>query len=261
MKKIYKSFLILVLTSFSAFAQTPAVDQLNSANTEANGIKSKVTDARKASNTLTKQLLLAGFPSAVSFESAVSNATNGMQDNVDNIQYHVNQALTLSSNGFSATRILQTANLLNAQIGTIDGIRSQIVAAIQAQNKPLAQQLLPQLNAALSRQTTLANQAITRINQAKDIIRPFQVCVRTVNSQGVPVAASDLFGFYCVKSGSYELIDPSNQEGTCWTLPAGTFEFGSYPGYFSGTSSKTLTLNRSLEVNGVITVDLVYWSE
>jgi hypothetical protein len=107
----------------------------------------------------------------------------------------------------------------------------------------------------------LANHAITRIQAAIEVIRPYQVCIRTVDNNGNPVAATDLFGFYVVKADTFEQIDPSNQEGTCWTLPAGTYEFGSYPGYWSGTSYKTLTLSRSLEVNGVITVDLVYWSE
>lgn len=259
-----KKLLYVIIFHFTlwggSIAQT-TVSELQSAIAEANNIKTKVSDARRASNQLAKHILLAGVASPTAFEVATSTATNAMQDHVDNIQYHVNQALTLSNNGFSATRIFQTATQVNAQIGTIDGIRSQIVIALQTQNEALAQQLLSTFNAALSRQNTLANQVITRINQAIEVVRPYQVCVRTVDSHGNLVAPSDLYGFYCVKTGTYELVEPSNQEGTCWTLPAGTYEFGSFPGYWSGTSSNVITLSRSMEVNGIITVDLVFWSE
>jgi len=261
MKKFSTAFIVNVLCFLSAFAQTPAIDQLNLAITESNNIKLKVVDSRKASNTLTKQLLQSGIPSTISFNNVVSTSVNDMQNSIDQIQFHVGQALVLSNNGFSATKIFQTNDLLNAQTGIIDGLKSQIVAALQAQNKSLAQQLLPQFNTAVNRQNSLANQEITRLNQAKDVIRPYQVCVRTVNSLGVPVPASDLFGFYCLNNATNQSIEPSNQEGTCFTLPSGTYTFDSYNGYFSGTSSNTVTLSRNLEVNGVITVDLVYWSE
>jgi hypothetical protein len=262
MKTLFTFFICLFGLGYSAQSQTTAVQSLEQAKVECTGIKTQVTQARKLSNQLSKQLLLPGIPSSVAFESGVSTCTNQMQNHVEALEESVAAALLASGNGFNPGSINQSIQLMVAQIDILDGLRAQIVQAIQAQNKALAQQLIPQFNAALSRQTTLANQTIKKLDKAIDLIRPYQVCVRTVDSNGNPVAASDLFGFYCVKAGTQTLIEPSNQEGTCWTLPAGTYEFGSYPGYFSGTSSNTVTLTRSLEnADGQVLVDLVYWSE
>ncbi len=262
MKNLIFSILATIGLATTLMAQTPAMDQLASAVTEANSIKLRVTEAKKSVNALTKQLLLPGVPSPAGFETAILNSQNQILDNTDNVSYHLNNALALSGNGFTAVKINQLNTQIVNQIDVVTAIRIQVVNALLANNKTLAQQLLPTLTTNLNKETTLANQLITQLNKAIETIRPYQVCVRTVNSAGVPVAASDLFGFYCYNTTTNEYFYPSNQEGTCLTLPAGTYTFDSFDGYFSGTGSTTITLKKSLvQPDGTITVDLVYWSE
>jgi len=262
MKKIYSLLLVFLSLWSVSFAQTPAIAQLEEAITEANAIKTEVGGAKTSINTLIKQLLLPGIPSPAGFENQLSTAENGILDHTDNISYHVTNALALSTNGFSAAKINQINTQIVNQIDVVTGIRIQVVNALSANNKSLAKQLLPTLTANLNKQTTLSNQLITQLNKAIETIKPFQVCVRTVNSQGLPVVASDLFGFYCFNTTTNEYFYPSNQEGTCFSLPAGTYTFDSFDGYFSGTGSKTITLKKSLvQPDGTITVDLLYWSE
>jgi hypothetical protein len=260
--KAFRLLLFFFLSLGAVRAQQTPVQLIDQAISESQAIRTRVSEARKASNQLTKQILLAGIASPTSFEIATSQATNRIQDHADNIGSAYQQAFVLSNSGFSLTPLDQTRGRIEAQIGVLDAIRQQVVQALLAGNESLAQQNLSLFNTGLSRMNSLSNQMTTRLQTARESIRPYQVCVQTVDSQGNPVAASDLYGFYCVQAGTTTMIDPSNQEGTCWTLPAGTYEFGSFPGYFSGTSSQTLTLSRSLENEaGIVEVKLVYWSE
>jgi hypothetical protein len=257
-------FLILMFWAVPAIlkAQQTPVQLLDQAISESKALKTRVSEARKASNQLSKQVLLAGLASPTAFEASLSSATNRMQDHADNIGSAFQQAHSLSGGAFSLTPLTQSITRIRSQIDVLDAIRNQVVTALQAGNEALAQQNIGLLNTGLSRMNSLSNQMTNQLQSAREIVRPYQVCVQTVNSNGLPVAGSDLFGFYCVPAGTYNLIDATNQEGTCWSLPAGTYEFGSYPGYFSGTSSSTITLSRSLEnEQGVILVKLVYWSE
>lgn len=258
-------FFVLCFTIFGATratAQTQvAVDQLNNAISQTELIKQATRACRQASNQLAKQLNGTTLPIPTGFANTVANNQNAVVDGIDNIYYHVGQALAASNNGFSPTRIYTSLQLSTDQVDVVNALKDQIVAAIQAQNKALAQQLVLQFNAALSRQTSLANQTATRLKQALDLVRPYRVCVKTVDNNGNPVTTNDLFGFYCLNANN-QLVEAANQEGDCWDLPAGTYTFGAYPGYFSGASSETITLSRSMEnANGVIVVNLVVWSE
>lgn len=262
MKKIYLVFILLVVIVLSSKAQTTATDALNAAIAKSEANKTEISNCRRATNQLSKQLLLTGNPSTQNFTNVFVAAQDKIQVNLEDINGLVNEALTASNNAFPASRIFQTLTQSQAQITTVLGLQAQVVAAVNAGNKTLAQSLIPQLNTALSRETSLANQLINRLKQAIEVVRPYQVVVRTVNSQGVPVPPDDLFGFYCINTANNQVFYPSNQEGNAFTLPAGTYTFDAYPGYFSGVSSKTVTLIRSLEdANGVVTIDLVYWSE
>lgn len=142
-------------------------------------------------------------------------------------------------------------------------LTNQIVTALNNNSNAIALNYIPQVRAVLTTQSSKSTEIINKINVIKQAVKTYTVCIQTVDNNGNPVAASDLFGFYGFNTATGGYIEPTNQEGTCFeNLVPGTYEFDAYDGYFSGTGSTTVTLSDSLvNAEGVILVNLVYWSE
>jgi len=261
-----KTILLSILFIFSSVvldAQGASASQLFSAIEEAEAGKNLVKESRKASNLLVKQLSVTFNPNATQFLSNLVSYQNGLIDRSDNIQYYTENAWSLSGQGFNKLPILNQGNLIYGLVDEVNTLGQQIVEAVQTNNTSGALSLISTLNTKLQNETQTFNRLITRCNNAISIVRTYQVCIRTVDSNGNEVPATDLFGFYGINNTTGAAFYPDNQEGTCFTeLPSGSYTFDSFNGYFSGTGSNSLTLSQGLiNSEGVIVVDLVYWSE
>jgi hypothetical protein len=262
MKHFLLTFLLLI-GSVSLWAQGPAAQQLFLAIEEAETGKLLVKQSRTASNVLVKQLTVTLNPNPSQFLNSISINQNGLIDVADNINFHVENAWNLSGQGFNKQQILTQANLIYNLVDEIQVLAQQVVNAVNANNTQGALTLISTLNLKLQNETQALNRIKTRSNNAISLVRTYEVCVRTVNSNGVEVPPSDLFGFYAINDSTGDVFYPDNQEGTCFSsLSAGTYTFGAFPGYFSGASTATVTLSQNLiNQNGIIVIDLVYWSE
>ena len=91
----------------------------------------------------------------------------------------------------------------------------------------------------------------------------YDVRIKFVHSDGSPVTNIGLRGGWARNEQTGVYYDPTDQEGyTFEGLPAGTYTFGAYPGYWEGAVSKTVTLDPSQEgPDGFIEVTLHYWVE
>lgn len=88
----------------------------------------------------------------------------------------------------------------------------------------------------------------------------FSVQVQLVNSNGSPVTTNGLQGYWARNLQTGEYFYPGYQSDLFEDLPAGTYMFGAFNGYWDGASRETITLDCSVE-SGHTTVQLVYWSE
>jgi uncharacterized HAD superfamily protein len=262
MKHILLTFLLFA-GSIGLKAQGAAAQQLFFAIEEAENGKLLVKQSRIASNMLVKQLTVTLNPNTAQFLNSLNLNQNGLIDVADNVHYHTEQAWSLSGQAFNKQQIITQANLIYNLVDEVNGLAQLIVDAVNSNNTQTALTLITTFNQKLQNQTQALNRIKTRCNNAISLVRTYEVCVRTVNSNGIEVPPSDLFGFYAINDSTGEVFYPDNQEGTCFlSLSSGTYTFGAFPGYFSGASSTTVTLNQNLiNSNGIVVVDLVYWSE
>lgn len=245
-----------------ASAQT-AQQHLNSAIQSEGNIRNGVITAKNAVNQLTKEIVVIGNPNGVLFNNKMFEQVNTVQNNVDDTDYFVNEAKNVSVIPFRTQTInTLTADLINLNDELI-GLTYQIEEALSNNNNNAVLNYLSQVTNVLNAQDNKAVEVINAIQSLKQTIKLYNVCIQTVDYQGNPVSGNDLHGFWAQNLVTGEYIYPTNQDGNCFeNLPAGTYRFDSYNGYWSGTSSTDVTLSESLEnSNGVIIVNLVYWSE
>lgn len=263
MRKII--FTVVFLTTLflgQVFGQN-AKQNLDNAIESTNIIRQGVISAEKAVSQLAKEIVVYGTPNAALFTSKMVDQINGVQNNADDTDYYVNEARNVSVIPFN----IQLVTVLTADLVSLNdeliGLNAQIEEALNANNNSIALNLLPQVKSVLLAQDAKSVAIIEVINVIKQTTKVFKVCVQTVDYQGNLVSGSDLHGFWAQNLTTGEYIYPTDQEGTCFeNLPAGTYRFDSFDGYWSGTSSTEVTLTESLEnQDGVIIVNLVYWSE
>jgi hypothetical protein len=269
MKKII--FYALTLTFFvfgQTSAQSVAEQNLNSAIQSAENVQQEVATARKAVNQLVKQLTVLNNPNAALFEAKMNYHVNAVLNNSDDIQYLVGLAKSNSTIPFASTVITTAANELVNQNDIIMGLTANMTAAINAHNTSLAIALVQPIRSALTRQYNKSGTIITEIETIKNNIRRYTVCVKLVDSNGNQAIDG---GFGAQNTVTGEVLypgDPNAQDygyGNCFlNLPAGTYNFYSYPsqGSLCGTGNLTVTLTPNLvNTNGIVEVTLVTWCE
>jgi hypothetical protein len=263
MRKIIFTVVVLATLAFGqTFGQT-AQQNLDFAIEATTNIRQDVVTAEKAVNQLAKEIVVLGTPNASLFNSKMFDQINGVQNNVDDTDYYVNLAKDASVIPFTVQTVINlTADLINLNDELI-GLTNQIDEALGANNNNAALNLLPQVKSVLEAQDNKAVEVINAIASLQQAIKLFKVCIQTVDYQGNPVSGSDLHGFWAQNLTTGEYIYPTNQDGNCFEdLVPGNYRFDSYDGYWSGTSSKDVTLSKSLEnQDGIIIVNLTYWSE
>jgi hypothetical protein len=262
-KSIFYVMIIGFIAMTQVSGQSTTQQNLSNAIQSAETIKLEVKTARKGVNQLVKELTIIGNPNAVLFNNKMFAQVSAVQNNADDINYFVNEAKNSSVIPFSSQEITTLTDDLVILNDNLIYLTNQIVTALNTNSNAVALNYIPQVRAVLTAQNTKAIEIINKINTIKQAVKTYNVCIQTVDSNGSPVAASDLFGFYGFNTTTGVYIEPTNQEGTCFeNLPNGTYTFDSYDGYFSGTGSTTVTLNDSLvNADGIIIVNLVYWSE
>lgn len=263
MKKIIFYVIIMTTLVFGQAIAQNAQQHLNAAIQSTGNIRQGMITAKSAVNQLTKEIVVLGTPNAILFNNKMFEQVGTVQNNVDDTDYFANEAKNVSVIPFST----QTINNLNTELINLNdeliGLTYQIEEALSNNNHNAALNFLPQIANVLNAQDNKAAEVINTIQALKQTIKLYNVCIQTVDYQGNPVSGSDLHGFWAQNLTTGEYIYPDHQDGNCFeNLAPGSYRFDSYDGYFSGTSPAEVTLSESLEnSNGIIIVNLTYWSE
>lgn len=264
MKKIILCVFIITTLAFGpVFGQSTAEQNLNSAIQSAEKIQQDIETSKKAINQLVKELTVIGNPNAALFRNKMYDQINSGQNNPDDILYFVDLAKNASTVSFSSQQIDVLTTDIVALNDDVIYLSNQIDDALNNQNYNAALNYVPQLNSVLDAQNDKSAELVTTIELIKTAIRRYNVCIQTVDYQGNPVSGSDLHGFYAQNLATGAYVYPADQDGNCFeNLPNGTYRFDSHDGYWSGTSPTEVTLSEQpVNSNGIIIVNLTYWSE
>lgn len=267
MKKLatYAAALLLTTDLSSSFAQNNTQQNLDNAIQTAENIPQDVQNASNAIDRLVYELNITGTPDADVFYSDLFVLINHVQNNADDIDYFVGLAHDESIVPFSTSQV----NGLTAQLVVLNddviNLTSQIKDAVLGNQYSTANSLVPDLRNTLAAQSGLANNIVSVIEAIKQTTTIYTVEIRLVDSQGQVTSTNDLHGYYAYNQATGEYLYPQDERdysSGIFFLPAGTYTFDSFNGYWSGTSSNTVTLSNSLvNEDGIIVVDLVLWSE
>lgn len=257
-------YLATALFTFSgtAFGQNNATQQLDLAIQTAENIQQDVINTQNAVNALVIELTVTNNPETTSFSNAMWAQVNHVQDNADNIDYFAYLAAQSSPVQLNTSAVGTLTTQLVNQNDELIQLQAQIIEAINTHHNADAIALIPALREVLNTQSALAGNLITVLEGLKSTASIYQVEIHLVDNQGNPVYYNDTHGFYCHNEVTGVYSYPDDQDGDTFFLPAGTYTFDSYDGYFSGTGSTTVTLSPELvNEDGIVIVNLQYWAE
>lgn len=265
----YAAFTLMLFTSQKAVAQSAAEQNLDNAIAASEELVEQVKNSRKAINLLVKQITILGNPNVSAFSNSMYTAYNHRDANATDIIDYVDIAHSQSSVAFDKVPVINLADQIKDHNDFETFVlTNQLVAALNANNTTAALNLVQPLRTSLTKQLNKANSIIAQVTAIKSQIQTFTVCLQLVDNQG-GVAING--GFGAINTATGALIypgDPNGQDygyGDCFiNLPAGTYEFFSYPsqGSFCGEGNETITISQSMaDATGTINISLVTWCE
>lgn len=266
MRKLVTYAAAILLTGLSpVFAQNNTQQDLNSAIQTAENIPQDVQNASNAIDRLVYELNITSTPDADAFYNDLFILVNHIQNSADDIDYFVNLAHDESTVPFSTASV----NGLTAQLVVLNDdvivLTSQIKDAVVENRYSDANSLIPGLRNTIASQADVADNIVSEIEAIKLLTTIYTVEIRLVDAQGNPTSTNDLHGYYAYNQATGEYLYPEDERDYStgiFFLSTGTYTFDSFNGYWSGTSSNTVTLSDTLvNEDGVIVVDLVLWSE
>lgn len=261
MKKAAIYAATVVLTAFTnAFGQT-TTQSIDNAIQTAENIQQDVQTAGNAIDQLVLELTIIGNPDAEQFHDQLFFHINNVQNNADDINYFTLLAEETSPVPFSIDGIFGYTEQLVVFNDDVISLTGQITEAVEENRNNDALALIPQLRDAIASQSATAGDIIAELETIRSNTQVFEVHIQLVDNQGNPVFYSDLHGYYTYSHATGEYLYPERDDNRFF-LAAGTYTFDSFDGYWSGTGSNTVTLSEALvNEDGVIVVELVYWSE
>lgn len=264
MKKFFTYAALALITASTSYAQNNTRENLDNAIQTAENIPQDVAYASNAIDRLVYELNITGTPDANAFYSDLFVLVNQVQNNADDIDYFTALAHDASLVAFSTAPVTSLTAQLVVLNDDVIVLTTQITDAISENRFSDANNLVPDLRTAIASQAALSEDLISVLEGIKAATAVYTVVIRLVDNQGNPTATNDLNGYYAYdQNGNY--VYPQEERGystDTFLLPAGTYTFDSFDGYWSGTGSTTVTLSDALvNEDGVILVDLVLWSE
>lgn len=266
MKKLMMVAAALMLTGLStSFAQNNTQQNLDNAIQTAENIPQDVQNASNAIDRLVYEVNISGTPDADAFYNSLFVLINHVQNNADDIDYFVGLASDESVVPFSTAPVTALTAQLVVFNDDVIGLTYQITNAVIENRYSDANSLIPNLRNAIAGQSATAGDLITLIDGIKQTTAIYTVEIRLVDSEGNPTSTNDLHGYYAYDHATNGYIYPEDERdytANVFYLPAGTYRFDSFNGYWSGTNSSTVTLSNALvNEDGVIIVELILWSE
>jgi len=181
----------------------------------------------------------------------------------DEINYYIGSAAQGNSN-IDPSSIQSKASQIEGNEDYVRIKSSDLQIAIQQNNRSVARQLIREIRGFLNTQINLAKEIKTEATAFKAVATVYNVRIELVDElTGAPVPAGTLPGYGATNQDTGEVFYTDYYTiDTFANLPAGTYRFDAYDGYFDGASSAVVTLDPSLVgSDGFIVVTLQYWSE
>lgn len=246
-------------------AQQSVIDDLDETFDSAEIIRIEAKRVKAALKTLTVDYLVNNNPNAdvATYLQIMDGSMEVVEEFSDEVIYYIGQAAQGNSN-IDPASIQSKASTIEGNEDFVRNKSTALQTAIQQNDRNTARQLIREIRGLLNNQIALAKEIKTEATALKSLAVTYNVRVELVDERtGASVPATTLPGYAATNQDTGETIYPDYYDFNIFrNLPAGTYRFDAYDGYFDGASSATVTLDQSLVgSDGFIVVTLRYWSE
>ncbi|WP_420573550.1 hypothetical protein [Kordia sp.] len=260
---VFSAFLLLFVSNMNA--QQSVLDDLDETFDSADVIRIEAKRVKAALKTLTVDYLVNNNanPDVATYLQLMDGSMEVVEEFSDEVIYYIGQAAQGNSN-IDPSSIQSKASTIE---GNEDFVRNKSAAlqiAIQQNDRNTARQLIREIRSLLNAQIRLAKEIKTEATDLKSLAAVYNVRIELVDERsGASVPAGTLPGYAATNQDTGEIFYTDYYNFDSFTnLPAGTYRFDAYDGYFDGASSAIVTLEQSLVgSDGFIVVTLRYWSE
>jgi len=266
MKKItYVLSALLMFFAVNTQAQQSVLDDLDETFDSAEIIRIEAKRVKAALKVLTIDYLVNNNVNAdvATYSQIMDGSMEVVEEFSDEVIYYIGQAAQGNSN-IDPASIQSKASTIEGNEDFVRNKSAELETAIQQNDRNTARQLIREIRSLLNNQIRLAKEIKTEATALKSLATVYNVRIELVDERtGASVPATTLPGYAATNQATGENIYPDYYDfNLFYNLPAGTYRFDAYDGYFDGASSATVTLDSSLVgSDGFIVVTLRYWSE
>jgi hypothetical protein len=266
MKKITYVFTALLLfIAGNTNAQQSVLDDLDETFDSAEVIRIEAKRVKAALKTLTVDYLVNNNVNAdvATYLQIMDVSMEVVEEFSDEVIFFIGSAAQGNSN-IDPSSIQGKASQIEGNEDFVRIKSAELETAILQNNRSTARSLIREIRGFLNTQIRLAKEIKTEATDLKAVATVYNVRIELVDERtGAPVPAGTLPGYAATNqdTGAIFYTDYYNFDFFS-NLPAGTYRFDAYDGYFDGASSAIVTLDPSLvNANGEVVVTLQYWSE
>lgn len=265
MKKI--TFMLIAFALLfvpSVQAQQSVIDDLDEVFDSAEIIRIEAKRTKAALKTLTVDYIVNNNPNpdVDTYLQIMDVSMEVVEEYSDEVIYYIGQAAQGNSN-IDPSSIQSKASTIEGNEDFVRNKSAALETAINQGNQSLASSLITEIKGHLNTQINLAKQIKTEATDLKSVAITYDVRIELVDRNGSSVPPGTLPGYIATdQSTGQNYYTDRYYYDRFFNLPAGTYRFDAYDGYFDGASSQIVTLDPSLVgSDGFIVVTLNYWSE
>ncbi len=253
---------LLMLCAFQPRLQATAIEDLDQVIFFANQAKNNAKDAREAARDLAILYFQMNDDNIDGYIQVIFNEMGELEEASDEIIFYINRAASQNPN-IDPSDIQDWASHLEGLEDQVLNEASNLQTLIANGQRSEARASYRHLRSLLRQQIDLANEIVAEANELKLLPPVYNVRIELIYNGQVYNGSTTLGGFYAFNQDLQEYFYPDYIEDNLFNdLPAGTYTFGSYDGYFDGTGTTEVTLDPALiGQDGFIVVQLSYWSE
>lgn len=264
MKKIilFLSFLCSLSGSLAAQTTTDALDNIISS---AETIVESAEDGQTTLYSFTVNYFYYNNPSYITtYMNQIAIAMEGVEEYADEVLYYISVVNQLDPS-LDTSGIGSYAVTIEPNEDLVLNLSNNLQDAVNRGRTNKVSQLVQEIGNVLNDIIIAAEEANYEAYQLLQTVNSsYNVRIELVDENtGNPVDPTTLPGYAATNLDTNEIYYPDYYDyNTFEGLPAGTYRFDSYNGYFDGSSSEIVTLSQDLVgPDGYIVVTLQYWSE
>lgn len=266
MKSIFTRSLLLLcffVCASMTSAHATAIDDLNQVIAYSNQGKNNAKNARTAARSLAIMYFQYNNQNIGGYIVQIQDEMSELEEASDEIIYYINSAAAKNPN-INPDEIEDWASDLEALEDQVNNEALNLEQLIASNQRSEARVSYRLVRSYLNQQIALCNLIRLEAIALKNVPQSYNVQIQLIYNGQPYNGSTTLGGFYGYNQdlGQYFYPNQGYDDNLFYDLPAGTYTFGSYDGYFDGTGTTTVTLDPSMiGSNGFVVVELSYWSE